>query len=90
MLLETLHTKNKIVLLTNNKHKFVLYRATKEEVDLLTDYKINNSNDKCNYLDLLDMCGHIDEVQHTHVKDIIPEYKKHKEEHFNWHGVKSV
>lgn len=90
MLLETLQTRYKIILSETKNHKFVIYPSNQEEVELLTDYKISDSKDKCDYLDLLDMCGHVNEVQHTHVKDIIFEHKKHKEESFDWHGRKNT
>ena len=86
MLLKELKQRNGIILSENENDIYIIYPSNKEEVETLTQYKIDNLHDKCDYLEVLDMCGHISEVQNTHVKDIIKEIKVHKEQHFSDNG----
>lgn len=85
MLYAELKNRTKLTLRETSTHRYILYSASKEETKYLPilyeKYKNNESLENeiyCDILDRLNLCGNIEDVNHFHIKDIIPIMKTHK------------
>lgn len=78
---EILNRKN-IVLLETSTKKFILYPSTKEEINNIEE--LLNNKEKNEFLNSINMCGHISEVLNIHCRDIIPIIKEHKEIEYDY------
>jgi hypothetical protein len=83
MLLAELKTRRQVILQEQEKYRYILYEATKQETNelfseiekVLRDHSYKSKT--FDFLSMIDFFGEIEDVNHYHVKDIIPTDKVH-------------
>lgn len=91
-----LQKRNRLVLQTTKNFKYVLYEATKEETELLYEeikkYMEDKQyrSEKVDFLTFIDFFGETSDVNHYHVRDLIPVIKEHKFPSDNINGKPTI